>query len=378
MIQARPANAAHPSQELTMLQRASALTAVLLLASCQGTSSSPSTTAHPVDTGEPSRAELQQQIQELEMRLVEAEARAALLERSSLASQVDSAGGIQLAARIEGLSRTVEQLRLATLAGATAQPVEASHGVEVGAGVESLKGALAALDEQCALHCENIANLGVSGYKRRRPLPVSSAGALNDVRHPRSAGVQLDMTQGALKRTGNSLDLGVEGAGFFEIELPNGEQRYTRNGALRMDVNGRLVTAEGYLLSDQVQIPPGSQGISISADGEVYSLDEGNIQNQIGLIRLHVFRNPSDLKGESNGYAATTLSGDPVAVQPTTAGAGRLLQGYIELANVGLQTELVELQQAENDAVVIRCALATQGILTVPRAAELPLESASR
>ena len=358
-----------------MLQRASALTAVLLLASCQGTSSSPSTTAHPVDTGEPSRAELQQQIQELEMRLVEAEARAALLERSSLASQVESAGGIQLAARIEGLSRTVEQLRLATLAGATAQPVEASHGVEVGAGVESLKGALAGLDEQCALHCENIANAGVSGYKRRRPLPVPSAGALNDVRHPRSAGVQLDMTQGALKRTGNSLDLGVEGAGFFEIELPNGEQRYTRNGALRMDVNGHLVTAEGHLLGDQVQIPRDSQGISISADGEVYSLDEGNTQNQIGTIRLHVFPNPSDLKGESNGYAATTLSGDPVAVQPTTAGAGRLLQGYIELANVGLQTELVELQQAENDAVVIRCALATQGILTVPRA---PVQPAAR
>ena len=359
-----------------MLQRASALTAVLLLASCQGTSSSPSTTAHPVYTGEPSRAELQQQIQELEMRLVEAEARAALLERSSLASQVDSAGGIQLAARIEGLSRTVEQLRLATLAGATAQPVEASHGVEVGAGVESLKGALAALDEQCALHCENIANAGVSGYKRRRPLPVPSAGALNDVRHPRSAGVQLDMTQGALKRTGNSLDLGVEGAGFFEIELPNGEQRYTRNGALRMDVNGRLVNAEGYLLSDQVQIPPDSQGSSISADGEVYSLGEGNVQNQIGTIRLHVFPNPTGLRAMGGNYfAGTRSSGQPAATQPTTAGAVRLLQGYIELANVGLQTELFELQQAENDAVVIRCALATQGIFTVPRA---PIQPAAR
>ena len=372
MFEARAGNVALHSQGIPMLQYTSAIVAVVLLASCQGTSSSPSTTARPVETGEPSRIELEQQIQELEMRLAEAEARAAPLERSSLASQVDSASGIHLAARIEGLSRTVEQLRLATLAGATAQPVEASHGIEVGAGVESLKGALAALDEQCALHCENIANLGVPGYKRRRPLPVSSAGALNDVRHPRSAGVQLDMTQGALKRTGNSLDLGVEGAGFFEIELPNGEQRYTRNGALRMDVNGRLVTAEGYLLSDQVLIPPDSQGISISADGEVYSLGEGNVQNQIGVIRLYVFRNPSDLKGESNGYAATTLSGDPVAVQPTTAGAGCLLQGYIELANVGLQTELIDLQQAENDAVVIRCALATQGILTVPRAPVQP------
>ncbi len=361
-----------------MLYRTLSATVLLLLSSCQGTSGSLSANAPAVEAVERPRGELQQRVHELEWRLAQAEAKAALLERSSLASPVDSAAGLQLAARIEGLSRTVEQLRLATLAGATAQPAEASHGVQMPRGVDSLMGALAALDEQCALHCVNIANLGVPGYKRRRPLPVSSAGALNEVRHPRSAGVQLDVTQGALKLTGNSLDLGVEGAGFFEIELPNGEQRYTRNGTLRQDVNGRLVTAEGYLLSDQVQIPPGSQGISISADGEVYSLGEGNVQHQIGMIRLHVFPNPSDLMGESNGYAATILSGEPAATQPNTAGAGRLVQGYIERANVGLQTELVELQQAENDAVVIRCALATQGILTVPRAAELPLESASR
>ena len=242
----------------------------------------------------------------------------------------------------------------------------------------------------------NIANVNTSGFKKSRlsfrsllyqtyrepGLPL--ANNQNDVTGlqigsgTEVSGSRKEMQQGVLELTGNSLDLGVEGAGFFEIELPNGEQRYTRNGTLRQDVNGRLVTAEGYLLSDQVQIPPDSQGISISANGEVYSLGEGNVQYQIGTIRLHVFRNPSDLMGESNGYAATILSGEPAATQPTTAGAGRLLQGYIELANVGLQTELVELQQAENDAVVIRCALATQGVMTVPRAAELPLQSASR
>ncbi|MDB4538568.1 flagellar hook-basal body complex protein [bacterium] len=362
-----------------MRYRRSSAIVLLLLSSCQGTSTSLSANAPAAETVERSPVELQQRVHELEWRLAQAEAKAVLLERSSLASQVDSAAGIQLAARIEGLSRTVEQLRLATLAGATARPAEASHGIQMDRGVDSLTGALAALDERCALHCENIANLGIPGYKRRRPLPISSADALNNVREPQSGGVQLDMTQGALKLTGNSLDLGVDGAGFFEIELPNGEQRYTRNGTLRQDVNGRLVTAEGYLLSDQVQIPPDSQGISISADGEVYSLGEGNVQNQIGTIRLHVFPNPTGLRAMGgNGYAATTLSGEPAATQPTTAGAGRLLQGYIELANVGLQTELVELQQAENDAVVIRCALATQGVMTVPRAAELPLQSASR
>ena len=358
-----------------MLQRASALTAVLLLASCQGTSSSPSTTAHPVDTGEPSRAELQQQIQELEMRLVEAEARAALLERSSLASQVDSAGGIQLAARIEGLTRTVEQLRVIMMAGASARPVEASHGDRTDGGADALREGLARLEEACALHCENIANVAVPGYKRRTQLLASIEQPTGGIRQPRSAGAQLVMAQGALWQTGKVLDLAVKGAGFFELELPGGERGYTRNGSLLQDANGRLVSAEGYLLTDQVQIPPDSQGISISPDGEVYSLGEGNVQNQIGTIRLHVFPNPSGLRIADTCYVGSPSSGIPCAVQPTTAGAGRIMQGYLERSNVDLQSELIDLQFVENDAVVLRCALANQGILTVPRA---PAQAASR
>ena len=158
------------------------------------------------------------------------------------------------------------------------------------------------------------------------------------------------MQQGVLELTGNSLDLGVEGAGFFEIELPNGERRYTRNGTFRQDANGRLVTAEGYLLSDQVQIPPDSQGISISADGEVYSLGEGNVQNQIGTIRLHVFPNPTGLRAMGGNYfAGTPSSGDPAAVQPTTAGAGMVKQGYLERSNVETVDELVSLIVAQRN-----------------------------
>ena len=333
-----------------MRYRRSSAIVLLLLSSCQGTSTSLSANAPAAETVERSPVELQQRVHELEWRLAQAEAKAVLLERSSLASQVDSAAGIQLAARIEGLSRTVEQLRLATLAGATARPAEASHGIQMDRGVDSLTGALAALDERCALHCENIANLGIPGYKRRRPLPISSADALNNVREPQSGGVQLDMTQGALKLTGNSLDLGVDGAGFFEIELPNGEQRYTRNGTFRQDANGRLVTAEGYLLSDQVQIPPDSQGVSISADGEVYSLGEGNVQNQIGTIRLHVFPNPTGLRAMGGNYfAGTPSSGEPAATQPTTAGAGMVKQGYLERSNVETVDELVSLIVAQRN-----------------------------
>ena len=164
------------------------------------------------------------------------------------------------------------------------------------------------------------------------------------------SGSRKEMQQGVLELTGNSLDLGVEGAGFFEIELPSGERRYTRNGTFRQDANGRLVTAEGYLLSDQVQIPPDSQGISISADGQVFSLGEGNVQNQLAAIRLHVFPNPTGLRAMGGNYfARTASSGDPAAVQPTTAGAGMVKQGYLERSNVETVDELVSLIVAQRN-----------------------------
>ncbi len=214
----------------------------------------------------------------------------------------------------------------------------------------------------------NIANVNTSGFKKSRlsfrsllyqtyrepGLPL--ANNQNDVTGlqigsgTEVSGSRKEMQQGVLELTGNSLDLGVEGAGFFEIELPNGEQRYTRNGTFRQDANGRLVTAEGYLLSDQVQIPPTSQGISISADGEVYSLGEGNVQNQIGTIRLHVFPNPTGLRAMGGNYfAGTPSSGDPAATQPTTAGAGMVKQGYLERSNVETVDELVSLIVAQRN-----------------------------
>jgi flagellar basal-body rod protein FlgG len=214
----------------------------------------------------------------------------------------------------------------------------------------------------------NIANVNTSGFKKSRlsfrsllyqtyrepGLPL--ANNQNDVTGlqigsgTEVSGSRKEMQQGVLELTGNSLDLGVEGAGFFEIELPSGERRYTRNGTFRQDANGRLVTAEGYLLSDQVQIPPDSQGVSISADGQVFSLGEGNVQNLLAAIRLHVFPNPTGLRAMGGNYfARTASSGDPAAVQPTTAGAGMVKQGYLERSNVETVDELVSLIVAQRN-----------------------------
>ena len=214
----------------------------------------------------------------------------------------------------------------------------------------------------------NIANVNTSGFKKSRlsfrsllyqtyrepGLPL--ANNQNDVTGlqigsgTEVSGSRKEMQQGVLELTGNALDLGVEGAGFFEIELPNGERRYTRNGTFRQDANGKLVTAEGYLLTDQVAIPPDSQGISISGDGEVYSLDEGNVQQQIGTIRLHVFPNPTGLRAMGGNYfAGTPSSGAAQQLQPTQQGAGSIKQGYLERSNVETVDELVSLIVAQRN-----------------------------
>ncbi|MDG1050421.1 MAG: flagellar basal-body rod protein FlgG [Planctomycetota bacterium] len=214
----------------------------------------------------------------------------------------------------------------------------------------------------------NIANVNTSGFKKSRlsfrsllyqtyrEPGIPQANSQHDVTGlqigsgTEVAGSSKEMQQGVLELTSNKYDLGIEGSGFFEVELPNGERHYTRNGTFRQDANGSLVTAEGYRLSDQVQIPDDAQGVSIALDGGVYAITEGNEQQQIGAIRLHVFPNPTGLRAMGGNYfAGTPSSGDPAAIQPTTGGAGMVKQGYLERSNVETVDELVSLIVAQRN-----------------------------
>lgn len=214
----------------------------------------------------------------------------------------------------------------------------------------------------------NIANVNTSGFKKSRlsfrsllyqtyrepGLPL--ANNQNDVTGlqigsgTEVSGSRKMMLQGVLELTGNQLDFGVEGQGFFEIQLPNGELRYTRNGTFRQDFNGRLVTAEGYLLTDQVAIPPDAQGISVSPDGQVFAQEENNQTAQIGTIRLHTFANSTGLKAMGgNYYAPTVSSGQAQGRQPGVQGTGTVKQGYLERSNVETVDELVALIVAQRN-----------------------------
>ena len=125
------------------------------------------------------------------------------------------------------------------------------------------------------------------------------------------------------------------------------------------------MTAEGYLLTDQVTVPPSSQGISISSYGQVFSLEDDNVQTQIGTIRLHVFPNAAGVEAmDGNYFDETASSGKSSARQPGVQGAGLIMQGYVECSNVEITGELIDLQLNKRQANAVRRALASHGIYT--------------
>ena len=214
----------------------------------------------------------------------------------------------------------------------------------------------------------NIANVNTSGFKKSRlsfrsllyqtyrepGLPL--ANNQNDVTGLQvGSGVEVSgsrkmMGQGVLENTTEQLDLAIEGRGYFEVQLQNGERRYTRNGTFRQDFNGRIVTAEGHLLTDAVTIPPDSQGVSITNDGQVFSRGEENVLTNIGTIRLHTFANEGGLRAAGNNYyQPTAASGQPSATQPGFRGAGGIRQFTLERSNVETVDELVSLIVAQRN-----------------------------
>lgn len=214
----------------------------------------------------------------------------------------------------------------------------------------------------------NIANVNTSGFKKSRlsfrsllyqtyrepGLPL--ANNQNDVTGLQiGSGVEVSgsrkmMAQGVLENTNEELDLAIEGRGYFEVQLQNGERRYTRNGTFRQDFNGRIVTAEGYLLTDSIAIPADNQGISITPDGQVLSRGEDNEMDNIGTISVHVFANEGGLRAAGNNYyQPTAASGQPSQSQPGLQGAGNIRQRALERSNVETVDELVSLIVAQRN-----------------------------
>lgn len=179
----------------------------------------------------------------------------------------------------------------------------------------------------------------------------------------RSAATEVIQQQGNFDSTGNPLDLAIQGPGFFQVLLPNGQIAYTRAGNFAVDNVGNLVTQDGNQVQPGVTIPPDALTITIGNDGTVSVTEPGQQQPaQVGTLQLATFQNPGGLNSiGQNLFEATAASGDPIVGTPGGAeGLGTIQQGYVEQSNVDVVTEFVNMILAqrsyEANSRVVRAA----------------------
>jgi flagellar basal-body rod protein FlgG len=151
--------------------------------------------------------------------------------------------------------------------------------------------------------------------------------------------------QGELHQTGNPLDVAIEGHGFLPVTMPSGETAYTRNGALQVNAEGRLVTADGYSITGDITIPTEAQAISIAANGTISVTLPGETQPvEVGKLQVAMFTNPAGLAAQgSTLFHETSASGTAVLGAPGDGGAGSIRQGMLEISNVNVVEEMIDL-----------------------------------
>ncbi len=215
---------------------------------------------------------------------------------------------------------------------------------------------------------QNIANMTTTGYKRRhvafqdlmyqnidRPGSTSSdtgtivPTGLQLGLGVRPAAVAREHGQGAVRITENPLDLAISGEGFFQIELPNGDTAYTRDGTFQVNENGEIVTVDGYLLDPGITIPEDALTIDINPQGEVIvNLPNQTASSNVGQIQLANFINPAGLEAiGDNLLLETDASGSPNTGNPGDDELGTIQQSALEQSNVNVVEEITELITAQ-------------------------------
>lgn len=214
----------------------------------------------------------------------------------------------------------------------------------------------------------NLANASTVGFKKGRAIfedllyqnvnqPGGQASADSNLPSGLMIGAgakvvasQKSFAQGSVQTTDNSLDIMINGRGFFEVQLPDGTTAYTRNGQFSLNSEGIMVTTgEGYPVQPEIQIPDDAQSITIGSDGQVSVQVNGQAASQVvGQLTVTDFVNPVGLQpmGE-NLYLATQASGDPIQGVAGADGMGVVKQGMLEASNVNATEELVNLIQAQ-------------------------------
>ncbi len=214
----------------------------------------------------------------------------------------------------------------------------------------------------------NLANMNTTGFMRRRTefhdllyqnlRRVGSTASNSGEIVP--AGVQLGLgvklaavyrihAQGNLTATDNTFDMAIQGKGFFQVELPDGETGYTRDGTFQLNANGQLVTHDGYAVIPGITVPEDAVDVTINQSGEVLVKLQGQVSLQnVGQLQLATFANEPGLQAiGSNLFTETPASGSANAGTPQTSGFGSILQGFLETSNVNSVEEITNLISAQ-------------------------------
>ena len=235
----------------------------------------------------------------------------------------------------------------------------------------------------------NLANMSTTGYNARRAefsdlhyQQMTRAGTVSATDGTvlptgvqlglgvRPAAVTVQLQQGSLSASGGDLDVAIEGSGYLEITLPSGQTAYTRDGALKRNGEGLIVTSDGFPVSPEIVIPSDARSVSINASGEVFAYFSDAVEAQLlGQFTMSGFTNAKGLEAiGGNLFLETEASGPSLVSSPGQDGLGTLRQGYLEDSSVDAVREITELIEAqrgyEMNAKVISAADQMMGATT--------------
>jgi flagellar basal-body rod protein FlgG len=213
----------------------------------------------------------------------------------------------------------------------------------------------------------NLANVSTSGFKKSRAdfqdllyqiMKVPGSPTSTDTKSPTGIQVGLGVktgavtkvfTEGDIIQTENKLDVAIEGAGFFQVTLPDGNIAYTRAGNLKLDGDGRLTTSDGFPILPEIVVPADAIEITISQTGVVSAIvGNSTTSTQLGTIELADFVNEGGLIAIGrNLFRETEASGTAILGTPGSNGIGTLLQGYVENSNVNMVEEMTHMITAQ-------------------------------
>lgn len=225
------------------------------------------------------------------------------------------------------------------------------------------KTGLSAQDTMLTTISNNLANVSTTGFKRDRPefedllyqiKRQPGAQSTQDTQLPsglqlgtgvRVAGTQKIFTAGTLQTTEQPLDMAINGRGFFQILMPDGNIGYTRDGSFHLDADGRIVTSNGYPLEPGIDLPQDVQTFTVGEDGTVSISVFGDPGVQeLGVVQTADFINPAGLQAiGGNLFLETASSGAPQVGNPGENGLGTVLQNTLENSNVSVVEELVNM-----------------------------------